>query len=320
VLRGVVIVSENVGRRVFLSLDAFRTSEMPSALHSSIDTSNMSSPLPFKRRKLNDALNKPFVSPMRSAKAPRAPLQENSNLADRPYTPSTLAHTVQLPASSSPARPPSRPVKHTPVKSTPIRRQPAFSTSSKRTDPAEAVAQKALTALEMKIKAVRNEIDTLQQAARILSSPVDEELEALKDKWRLAAQQAAEELFGTVKERVCRMGGVAAWRESEKRKYDRAHGLGEFAEEPEEDDDADCEFDSQGEELPEDEQEYRKTEKRRMKQERMDAMDEPSERCVKEQDEKPKVWQEELKDDDVSFPFLTFLIRANSISRHSRWT
>ena len=69
------------------------------------------------------------------------------------------------------------------------------------------------------------------------------------------------------------MGGVAAWREGEKRKYDRSNGLGDFAQESEQDDDADCEFDSQGEELPEAEQEHRKREKRRLKQEALDAAD-----------------------------------------------
>ncbi|KAK5121320.1 hypothetical protein LTR85_005486 [Meristemomyces frigidus] len=267
----------------------------------------MSSPLSVKRRRINNATNtlaKPFVSPMRSAKAERTPLKENGNVANKPYTPSTLAHTVKA-AHVSPANSLSeRPSAMGTTRAAPARKQHAFTPSrpSKRTDPAELAAQKALTALEMQIKALRNEIDTLEQAAQISSTTTDAELEVLTDKWRLASQQAAEEIFGSVKERVCRMGGVAAWRESEKKKFERSHGMGEFAPEPEEEDDADCEFDSQGEELPEEEQEFRKREKRRVRREAIDAADVGDvreEAGVAGGDGKTKVWQEGGGDDDA---------------------
>ena len=263
----------------------------------------MSSPLSVKRRKLNDATNtlkKPFVSPLRSAKIQRTPLKENSSLANQPYTPSTLAHTVQAAYDPSTTPVPIKHVRPVAAKSTPIHKQLSFTTTSKRTDPAELAAQRALTALELQIKGLRNELDTLKQAAQISRTTTDEELAALTDKWKVASQQAAEELFGTVKERVCRMGGVAAWRESEKRKHERAYGIGDFAPEPEVEDDADCEFDSRGEELPEEEQEFRKREKRRARREAMDAAD-VEEKVVEESgDAKARVWQEEGKDDDVS--------------------
>ena len=100
------------------------------------------------------------------------------------------------------------------------------------------------------------------------------------------------------------MGGVAAWRESEKNKYERSNGLGEFNQEEEADDDADCEFDSQGEELPEEEQEWRKKEKARVKKERQEAMeDEGGGDEVQEGAGKTQVWQEAGNDDDVSVPF-----------------
>lgn len=105
-----------------------------------------------------------------------------------------------------------------------------------------------------------------------------------------------------MKERVCRMGGVAAWRETEKQKYNRAHGLGEFAQQEEEveDHDADCEFDSEGEELPEDEQEYRKKMKRQALEELREAADEPDEPEIDPSAHKGQVWQEAGQDDDVS--------------------
>ncbi|KAK4543912.1 hypothetical protein LTR36_004686 [Oleoguttula mirabilis] len=268
----------------------------------------MSSPLSVKRRRINDATNtlsKPFVSPMRSAKVTRTPLKANGSIANQPYTPSTLAHTIKavhVPPTHSLSE---RHNAMSAVKVTPVRKQHAFtpSRSLKRTNPAELAAQKALTSLELQIKALRNEIDTLQQAAQISSTTTDAELEALASKWQLASQQAAEEIFGTVKERVCRMGGVAAWRESEKKKFERSHGLGDFAPEPEVEDDADCEFDSQGEELPEEEQEFRKKEKRRVRREAMDAADVGDAReevgAAGGGDGKAKVWQEGGGDDDA---------------------
>lgn len=157
--------------------------------------------------------------------------------------------------------------------------------------------QKEITSLELQIKAVRNDIDALNQAAKYTSES-DNDLEELAVKWKLAAQAAAEEIFGSVKERVNRMGGVEAWRDSEKQKYERSNGIGEFAE-PEVENDADCEFDSQGEELPQDEQEYRKKEKRRLKQEAMEAAD-IDERVVEDDTGPKQVWQQTGNGDDVS--------------------
>jgi len=275
----------------------------------------MSSPLQVKRRKLNDAaqtLSRPFVSPLRSASSKPATLAQHASAANLEYRPSTLAHTVQT-VCPTPQKLPGL-NKTAPQSSASVSRRrppPAFSRSSRCTDPAELAAQKAITALELQIKAIRNEIDTLKQADRILNSSTDAELAALADKWRLASQQAAEELFGGVKERVCRMGGVAAWRESEKQKYERANRAGEFASELEADDDADCEFDSQGEELPQEEQEYRKAEKKKARQEAMDAMDEPGVAEDPHDANNVKVWQEHGPghdggddDDDVRIHFV----------------
>lgn len=267
----------------------------------------MSSPLTVKRRRVNDAtqkLAKPFVSPMRSAKP--AERQPFANVANTRYTPSTLAHTIKRPYDSVDCISTDNTVRR-PTRFMPLRRQPV---TANRRDPAEIAAQKALTALELQIRKAKNDLDVLKQSEQIKSSTMDAELEALADKWRLASQQAAEELFGVVKERVCRMGGVQAWRESEKRKFERANGLGEFVQQAdvEEDDDADCEFDSQGEELPEEEAEWRKREKRRMRKEAREAMDPPEEREAEVESGdagKTRVWQDDGKDDDVSISLWT---------------
>ncbi|KAH9823742.1 DNA repair protein Dds20 [Teratosphaeria destructans] len=239
----------------------------------------MSSPVPAKRRRLNDAthtLSKPFVSPLRSAKPARQPLSEQSNLANQPYTPSTLAHNIKA-TQPDPSAP-----KQSTTTSTPVRKHAVPITSTKkRTDPAEFATQKALTALELQIKSLRNDLDALKQAANITSSATDAELDSLTTKWRLASQQAAEELFGTVKERVCRMGGVAPGARAKRRSMIVRTGWGR-------------------EELPEEEQQFRRSEKRRLRQEAMEAMDGPDNQWldVGVGDGKPKVWQEEGKDDD----------------------
>ncbi|KAI6852267.1 hypothetical protein KC364_g953 [Hortaea werneckii] len=238
----------------------------------------MSSPLSVKRRKFDDAsktLKKPFVSPLRKSPAQRPPVKEDHKPRNAPYTPSTLAHTVSaadrntIPNSdskvsdSTPATPAPLP------KSQSLHKRPGFTTSSRRADPAELAVQKALTSLELQIRSLRTDVDALKQSEQISTSNTDAELEQLTDKWRLASQQASEELFGHVKER--------------------------------ESDDADCEFDSQGEELPEKEQEFRKAEKRRVKQEALDAADLPSameQQMGSSEGGKKMVWQEDVKDDD----------------------
>lgn len=257
-----------------------------------------------KRRRLNNAsntLSKPFVSPLKTADAHKTPSKSRRSdviTASNPsYVPSTLAHTINAASVALPPKPQSSRPAITPVRSNPVRKYAYSTPFAKRADPAEQAVQKEITSLELQIKAVRNDIDALNQAAKY-TSETDNDLEELAAKWKLAAQAAAEEIFGSVKERVNRMGGVEAWRDSEKQKYERSNGIGEFAE-PEVEDDADCEFDSQGEELPEEEQEYRKREKRRLKKEAMEAAD-IDERVVEDEAGPKQVWQQTGNGDDVS--------------------
>ena len=261
-----------------------------------------STPMTAKRRRLNNAsntLSKPFVSPLKTADAHKTPSKSRRGDVtapnNSPYIPSSLVHTMN--AATTRSQPIGSPAV-TPVRSNSVRKHAYSTPFAKRCDPAEQAIQKEITSLELQIKAVRNDIDALNQAAKYTSDSTDNDLEELAVKWKLASQAAAEEIFGSVKERVNRMGGVDAWRDSEKQKYERSNGIGEFAE-PEVENDADCEFDSQGEELPEDEQEYRKKEKRRLKHEAMEAAD-VDERVVEDQTGPKQVWQQTGSDDDVS--------------------
>ena len=117
-----------------------------------------------------------------------------------------------------------------------------------RSDPDIAAAQKEQRALEQRLRSVRTDVDVLEQALRITrqrrrqqqqqqqqqqqsnhpenqdGTPAattmtgDERLESLIAKWRAASRQAAEEVYTGARERVDRMGGVAAWREREREK------------------------------------------------------------------------------------------------------
>jgi Swi5-dependent recombination DNA repair protein 1 len=68
---------------------------------------------------------------------------------------------------------------------------------------------------------LRSEIQILSQAQALASSTKDEDLQVLIDKWRTASRAAAEELFGTTRDRVNGMGGVGAWKEREREAQER---------------------------------------------------------------------------------------------------
>lgn len=100
----------------------------------------------------------------------------------------------------------------------PLQQRFASFSSSSKSDPELYALQKQHSALQSRLSALRSELDTAQQALRIESSNKDQELEALIAKWREVSQEAADELFASARERVLRMGGVAAWRERENRR------------------------------------------------------------------------------------------------------
>ena len=104
----------------------------------------------------------------------------------------------------STSRPPSRSARATP-------------TQSPLGDPELLHLQKQERALQSRLAALREELNIAKQALRIESSNKDAELESLIKKWRLASQEAAEEVFAGAQERVARMGGLAAWKERSKR-------------------------------------------------------------------------------------------------------
>lgn len=109
-------------------------------------------------------------------------------------------------------------------------RQDATSPSN---TPPSAAQFSELSALSRRARELRAEIDTLEQASRLLTpkkystsaTPIleDEHLGRLTREWRQVAQTAADEVFEVTKERVNEMGGVAAWRKRERERT----GVGE---------------------------------------------------------------------------------------------
>lgn len=125
-------------------------------------------------------------------------------------------------------------------------------------DPDIAAAQKEQRALERRQRSFRADIDVLEQALRVArrrqqqqqrqeeqaelhnennkrstgqthtseketSVNGDTRLENLMLRWRDASRRAAEEVFAGARERVNRMGGVAAWKERERERLEQQH-------------------------------------------------------------------------------------------------
>lgn len=260
----------------------------------------MSSPLTAKRRKLNEAtrsLSKPFVSPLRNAQTAPTSTQSKRNDHERPaYLPSTLAHTINSTSQVGGPKKEIAPVQNR-VHSSLV--HPARWRPSPRNS-VELAVQRENSSLELQIRTVRNDIDALTQAERLNTSSTDADLEHLAYKWKLATQSAAQELFGTVKERVCRMGGVQAWKESERRKSERLVDWQQGSAAGNEDDDADCEYDENGNELPEDEAAWRKTEKAKLRKEMREAMEEDGTGLDEAVEVMRPAWHEGGDDDDAS--------------------
>jgi Swi5-dependent recombination DNA repair protein 1 len=173
---------------------------------------------PFKRRRIEGAVQKPFKSPMRTpfkpnsnppAKTPlisQSPLQKSVTSAgdddedteNRVENRAIAVTSTQTPQTTSGVRSIGRPSRiQTPQSS----QNPQL---------------KATRDLESKVRLIRRENEQLRQALTILDSSKDTELENLIVKWRSAARLAAEEVYGSARDKVNRMGGVEGLREQER--------------------------------------------------------------------------------------------------------
>lgn len=165
-----------------------------------------------KRRRLDNAavaLSRPFKSPLpKSAQRKEA---TDPNTPNATTTQSESAKEQQTPTHSyKPA-----------TSKSPHGSSLNFKTTSPETDPEILSLRRKRLTLQAQLASLRAELDTAKQALRIESSSRDDELRALKLKWRGISQRAAEELFQTAKDKIERMGGVVAWKESERQRVKR---------------------------------------------------------------------------------------------------
>ena len=264
----------------------------------------MASPHPLKRRRLNplaNNVNKPFVSPLRTPNATLKSEQYASISQANSVTPnSTLQKSALLDNSEYNAR--SRFDLHA--------SHPAKLQSS---GPLDTAARKAEAALKLQIRTIQSEIDTLTQALNLSSSISPNNfkdpttLPDLTKKWRQASQQAAEEVFEVFRERVESMGGVDAWRASERRKVrgdDRAVEEADARRQERLQSAADSEVDSEEEGVLLEEQQWRNDERELTSQRRIardsdaEADDERTDLRDQESESLP-AWLAEENDDQV---------------------
>lgn len=175
---------------------------------------------PSKRRRLNAAaaLSRPFKSPLRKPE----PIEGASQPS--PCTPDTSEITQDKARTPEVLTPGPEIMTPSPISSQTIstmrptnRSTLAMPTQSPLADSELLRLQKQERALQSRLAALREELNVAKQALRIESSNKDAELEGLIKKWRLASQEAADEVFAGAQERVTRMGGLAAWKERSKR-------------------------------------------------------------------------------------------------------
>lgn len=141
---------------------------------------------PAKRRRLDataSTLSKPFHSP----------LKVTSNHQTAAYVAEQL-HADNQPITAVP---------------------PKRGTSDSRENPDQeqdiTELQQEYAALSLQLRKLRQDLDVVEQAHRIHSTNQEEKLNALILKWRNIAQDAADQVFASVRDRVKDMGGLQAW-------------------------------------------------------------------------------------------------------------
>ncbi|KAE9368477.1 hypothetical protein N431DRAFT_414913 [Stipitochalara longipes BDJ] len=194
----------------------------PAAKRRRIDAASQTLQKPFR-----SPFKTPFKSPVKSSAA-----EDSSSTAAQSAVP--LAFKTSNSLLSNLSKPPSLPAPSTSF-ATPNREARAKKTFSSpvqaaalNADPDIAPLLRAQRELEKQLRELKEELDTAEQARKIEAESVkkdadgeiDDELVELIRKWKAASRQAAEELFGKVRDRVNRMGGPRAWKEMQKKQQE----------------------------------------------------------------------------------------------------
>lgn len=174
-----------------------------------------------KRRRIDaaTALSKPFKSPLRRPAPTNTDHTPSESVAPNTPEDTEVLASVTKPKSNSISDPPDQTT--TPVPPKPKRMLQMFSPlpleSWKTTDPEILEVQKQYREIKSKVDALIRELEIATQALNLETNPRYIEIPTLITKWRLASQDAADEVFVGAKERFNRMGGMAAWKERSKR-------------------------------------------------------------------------------------------------------
>lgn len=176
---------------------------------------------PFKRRRIDGAVQKPFKSPIRTPLKPtstpslnkpllvaQSPLQKYTSVDDQRAENTVLGKASctfvpHIAKSDDGVRISRRSI------------QPITPRSS------QSSQLQRLREIETQIRKTCRENDQFKQAITIIKSNKDVELEKLIGKWRSAAQLAADAVYGTARDKVNRMGGVEGLREQERESKER---------------------------------------------------------------------------------------------------
>ncbi|KAL6708811.1 hypothetical protein ACN47E_002218 [Coniothyrium glycines] len=181
-----------------------------------------------KRRRLNEAaktLHKPFKSPFRTPLKPSIGSDPpSSDPPDLTVSEGLSENTIGCKTGSDKeqgfyvAQPP-RVDSHTATShpAHPLASQ-TIAASHSRSLSKRAPSKPSIT---REIVQLRSEVQMLTQAHSLATSTKDDDLLVLIDRWRTASRAAAEELFGSTRDRVNRMGGVGAWQQRERDSKER---------------------------------------------------------------------------------------------------
>lgn len=158
-------------------------------------------------------LKQPFRSPLKAGGNVTKPLEVTKKEQDSPEKSINVLPSEENENSEPIITSNITPTRVTQISKTPTKkatfRSPLVS-SKNITDPKINALYKRRLELERKIWETDEHIKTIE-TAKTYENKDDSKLEKLIDKWRLAAQQAAVQLFTIVSERIESVGGLNAW-------------------------------------------------------------------------------------------------------------
>ncbi|KAL2311881.1 Swi five-dependent recombination repair protein Sfr1 [Schizosaccharomyces pombe] len=161
---------------------------------------------PFSKKRAREAKNillKPFKSPLRQTASPQ--------VADTNLKPSLAVTNLNSDETNTSSEPITSPLRTTPNS---IKRQkrlfksPISNCLNPKSDPEITQLLSRRLKLEKEVRNLQEQLITAETARKVEAKNEDKDLQTLIQKWKNAAQQAAEVLFKPMAERIRLAGGV----------------------------------------------------------------------------------------------------------------